>query len=119
MCFYFLVCYFVVKEGIALMDNGLSPYSGDIFHEVSALHTYLECFQSNLIGKMNFTTRERALRLSLLHCANLHEQGLCDRCLCVGEVGYLRLYNPRVCGYPRGKPEGENCERVDYEGCIL
>ncbi len=24
-----------VKEGIALMENGLSPYSGDIFHEVS------------------------------------------------------------------------------------
>ena len=24
-----------VKEGIALSDGGLSPYSGDIFHEVS------------------------------------------------------------------------------------
>lgn len=24
-----------VREGIALVENGLSPYSGDIFHEVS------------------------------------------------------------------------------------
>lgn len=23
-----------VKEGIALSDGGLSPYSGDVFHEV-------------------------------------------------------------------------------------
>ena len=26
---------YAVKEGIALAENGLSPYSGDIFHEVS------------------------------------------------------------------------------------
>lgn len=30
-----MVC--AVKEGIALVENGLSPYSGDIFHEVQAM----------------------------------------------------------------------------------
>ena len=28
-------CLPTVKEGIALVENGLSPYAGDIFHEVS------------------------------------------------------------------------------------
>lgn len=33
----FIKMYFIgaVKEGIALVENGLSPYSGDVFHEVS------------------------------------------------------------------------------------
>lgn len=28
-----MVTCFAVKEGIALHESGLSPYSGDIFHE--------------------------------------------------------------------------------------
>ena len=28
-----------VREGIALSEEGLSPYAGDIFHEVIMLHT--------------------------------------------------------------------------------
>ena len=26
---------YAVREGIALSDSGLSPYSGDVFHEVN------------------------------------------------------------------------------------
>ena len=30
-----------VREGIALSEEGLSPYAGDIFHEVIMLHTFI------------------------------------------------------------------------------
>ena len=33
--YYALICS-SVREGIALSENGLSPYSGDVFHEVRA-----------------------------------------------------------------------------------
>lgn len=35
MIFYGLL--FVVVEGLALLDLGVSPYAGDVFHEVSPL----------------------------------------------------------------------------------
>lgn len=33
------VCLFAVIEGLALLDLGVSPYSGDVFHEVRFAHT--------------------------------------------------------------------------------
>lgn len=40
-----LICS-LVKEGIALAENGLSPYAGDIFHEVNYVYyTSLVCLK--------------------------------------------------------------------------
>ena len=38
-----------VKEGIALVENGLSPYAGDIFHEVSHLYSLLKTTHSIMV----------------------------------------------------------------------
>lgn len=32
-----VVVIFTVVEGLALLDLGVSPYSGDVFHEVNSL----------------------------------------------------------------------------------
>lgn len=35
--FMTVVIIFTVVEGLALLDLGVSPYSGDVFHEVNSL----------------------------------------------------------------------------------
>ena len=46
MIIQFLMLLIVVREGIALLDSDLSPYSGDVFHEVS--HVCSVCTYNNV-----------------------------------------------------------------------
>ncbi len=53
---------FLVKECISLMDHGISPYEGDICHQVPKSHSHLPlCLLKNSHGlaAMSFTLRKK------------------------------------------------------------
>ena len=62
-----MVTFSVVREGIALLDTGLSPYSGDIFHEpplVLLLFQFLLAAGESVVG-LFFVVRTSTVRWEL------------------------------------------------------